>query len=294
MPARQTIPSQYTSPPQPLPCRGVHVIPLPHTFLLISHVHGDTSIAASASLSCSKGKIIWRWHYLSRMLPLWVTQSPLQTNTCRWIHKPERQWRICPKCIQPFCCMTMKRVSLVQSWGNITTHFTRPSFFFFLNVHKLAGACRCQCQQDHQNSQPGWPLSISKAGVSIKPSRCSLQGLLESLTMQIASSRGTNLMPSEVQAANFTGTTLSGTRCFAHVAWCVPRAMDHPPISARRVTHRSCHSNMAHRVHATTAIVWTLKEDQWEDLWRSRFQLLPAWQCYGAQGALLPRLGACA
>lgn len=36
----------------------------------------------------------------------------------------------------------------------------------------------------------------------------SLQGLLESSVMQIASRRGTNLMPSEVRAANFTGNTL--------------------------------------------------------------------------------------
>lgn len=44
--------------------------------------------------------------------------------------------------------------------------------FFFFNVHKLAGARRCNCQQDHQHSQPGWPLTISKAGVSKKPGRC--------------------------------------------------------------------------------------------------------------------------
>lgn len=123
MSAHQRIPSQYTSPPQPLPCRVVHVIP---------------------SFSCTSFNCTWHEHqnvcksqlrqrqtlqnytamtpFCPRVLPLWATQTPPQTNMCRWIHKPERQWCIYPKCVQPFHCMTTKRVSLVQSSGNIATH----------------------------------------------------------------------------------------------------------------------------------------------------------------------------
>lgn len=100
------------------------------------------------------------------MLPLWVMQTPPETNV--QVNTQTWQWRIYPTCVQPFNCMTMKRVSLVQNSGNIATHLL-VHFFFFLNVHKLAGARRCHC---HQNSQPGWPLSISKAGVSPQPGRC--------------------------------------------------------------------------------------------------------------------------
>lgn len=86
--------------------------------LLIGHVRGDANMATSPSVSCSKGKRSEHCMATTPFVPtcchfFCVTQTPPQTNMCRWIHKPERQRRIYPTCIQPFHCVTMKQVSLV-------------------------------------------------------------------------------------------------------------------------------------------------------------------------------------
>lgn len=87
-------------------------------------------------------------------------------QTCRWIHKPERQWFIYPTCTQTFQCMTMKQVSLARA---MLQHICSPSVL--LKVHKPAGAHHCHCQHRHHNNQPEWLLSISKVDVPIKPHR---------------------------------------------------------------------------------------------------------------------------